>query len=35
MAAFPHPALAVREVTADPRYTGGELVRAGLPEEGD
>ena len=24
MAAFPHPAFAVREVTADPGYTGGE-----------
>jgi CYTH domain-containing protein len=34
MAAFPHPAFAVREVTADPRYTGGELVRAGIPDEG-
>ena len=33
MAAFPHPAFAVREVTDDPRYTGGELVRAGVPDE--
>ena len=33
MAAFPHPAFAVREVTDDPRYTGGELVRAGIPAE--
>ncbi len=33
MAAFPHPAFAVREVTDDPRYTGGELVRAGIPDE--
>lgn len=33
MAAFPDPAFAVREVTADPRYTGGELVRAGVPAE--
>ena len=33
MAAFPHPAFAVREVTEDPRYTGGELVRAGVPDE--
>ncbi|CAN7237282.1 hypothetical protein [Brevundimonas sp. LjRoot202] len=31
MAAFPHPDFAVREVTDDPRYTGGELVRAGVP----
>lgn len=34
MAAFPHPAFAVREVTDDPRYTGGELVRMGIPDEG-
>ena len=33
MAAFPDPAFARREVTDDPRYTGGELVRAGIPEE--
>lgn len=33
MAAFPDPVFAVREVTADPRYTGGELVRAGIPDE--
>ena len=33
MAAFPHPVFALREVTADPRYTGGELVRAGVPAE--
>lgn len=33
MAAFPQPAFAVREVTDDPRYTGGELVRAGVPDE--
>ena len=33
MAAFPHPAFAVREVTEDPRNTGGELVRAGVPDE--
>ena len=32
MAAFPHPAFAVREVTDDPRYTGGELVVHGRPE---
>jgi len=31
MAAFPTPVFAVREVTDDPRYTGGELVRAGVP----
>ena len=33
MAAFPHPHFAIREVTDDPRYTGGELVRAGIPAE--
>lgn len=33
MAAFADPAFAVREVTGDPRYTGGELVRAGVPAE--
>lgn len=33
MADFPHPPFAVREVTDDPRYTGGELVRAGVPDE--
>lgn len=33
MAAFPDPAFAVREVTDDPRYTGGELVRTGVPDE--
>lgn len=33
MAAFPHPIFARREVTDDPRYTGGELVRAGIPED--
>lgn len=32
MAAFPHPAFALREVTDDPRYTGGELVVHGRPE---
>ena len=32
MAAFPHPGFALREVTDDPRYTGGELVRAGIPD---
>ena len=34
MAAFPHPDFAVREVTEDPRYKGGELVLHGVPEEG-
>jgi hypothetical protein len=29
--AFPHPDFAIREVTEDPRYTGGWLVRHGLP----
>ena len=33
MAAFPAPPFSIREVTADPRYTGGELVRAGIPDE--
>lgn len=33
MAAFPHPAFAVREVTDDPRYTGGALVLRGVPVE--
>ena len=33
MAAFPDPGFAVREVTGDPRYTGGELVRSGAPDE--
>lgn len=32
MAAYPAPAFAVREVTDDPRYTGGELVRVGVPD---
>jgi CYTH domain-containing protein len=31
MAAFPQPAFAVREVTADPRYTGGALAIGGRP----
>jgi CYTH domain-containing protein len=34
LAAFPTPAFAVREVTDDPRYRGGTLVRDGLPREG-
>lgn len=32
MATFPDPAFALREVTDDPRYTGGELVVNGRPE---
>ncbi|MDB5444113.1 MAG: hypothetical protein JWP73_2489 [Phenylobacterium sp.] len=31
MAAFPTPDFAVREVTDDPRYSGGVLVAHGLP----
>lgn len=31
LAAFPMPDFAVREVTDDPRYTGGVLIRDGLP----
>ena len=31
MAAFPDPDFALREVTEDPRYRGGELVLSGLP----
>ncbi len=31
LAAFPTPDFAVREVTDDPRYTGGSLVLNGLP----
>ena len=34
MTVFPHPDFAVREVTRDPRYNGGELVLHGVPEEG-
>ena len=33
MAAFPAPDFALREVTDDARYTGGHLVRHGLPIE--
>jgi CYTH domain-containing protein len=33
MIAFPAPAFASREVTDDPRYTGGYLVRQGLPAD--
>ncbi len=31
MIAFPSPPFALREVTDDPRYTGGMLVEHGLP----
>jgi CYTH domain-containing protein len=31
LAAFPTPDFAIREVTDDPRYTGGQLVLRGLP----
>lgn len=33
MAAFIAPDFCVREVTDDPRYTGGALTRDGLPQE--
>jgi CYTH domain-containing protein len=33
MAAFPTPDFAVREVTEDPRYSGGWLVEHGLPQD--
>jgi CYTH domain-containing protein len=33
MAAFPMPDFAFREVTDDPRYSGGHLVKHGLPED--
>lgn len=32
MATFADPAFAIREVTDDSRYTGGMLVRAGIPD---
>lgn len=32
MATFPDPTFALREVTDDPRYTGGQLVANGRPE---
>lgn len=32
MAAYPSPDFALREVTEDPRYTGGRLVTEGVPE---
>ena len=31
LAGFPHPDFVLREVTDDPRYAGGALVRDGLP----
>jgi CYTH domain-containing protein len=31
LVAFPMPDFAVREVTDDPRYAGGALIRDGLP----
>jgi CYTH domain-containing protein len=33
MAAFPSPDFAIREVTHDQRYSGGQLVRYGTPAE--
>lgn len=33
LAALPMPDFAVREVTDDPRFTGGDLVRNGLPKD--
>ena len=33
LAAFPMPDFAVREVTDDPRFTGGNLARNGLPKD--
>jgi CYTH domain-containing protein len=33
LAAFPMPDFAVREVTDDPRFTGGYLVKNGLPKD--
>ena len=33
LAAFPMPEFAVREVTNDPRFTGGCLATSGLPED--
>jgi CYTH domain-containing protein len=34
LAAFPNPKFAVREVTHDPRFSGGNLARYGLPKDG-
>jgi hypothetical protein len=33
MAAYPTPAFAIREVTDDPRYRGGNLAADGIPAE--
>jgi CYTH domain-containing protein len=33
LAAFPKPDFAVREVTDDPRFSGGYLVKNGLPKD--
>ena len=33
MASFPAPDFALREVTDDPRYSGGHLVKHGLPKD--
>ncbi|TAJ40833.1 MAG: hypothetical protein EPO55_07685 [Reyranella sp.] len=33
MASFPMPDFAIREVTDDPRFSGGHLVEHGLPED--
>jgi CYTH domain-containing protein len=33
MASFPMPDFAIREVTDDPRFSGGHLVTNGLPRE--
>ena len=33
MAAFATPDFALREVTDDPRFTGGHLVKHGLPKD--
>jgi CYTH domain-containing protein len=33
LAAFPIPDFAVREVTDDPRFTGGYLATSGLPRD--
>ena len=33
LAAFPMPDFAIREVTDDPRFSGGHLVVHGLPSD--
>ena len=33
LAAFPMPNFAVREVTDNPRFSGGDLVKYGLPKD--